>query len=101
MTKCNYNDVLILTCRSLGGFKYNVQNKAAPEGCIAEGYIATEQVTFCSRYLNDAPTFNNRPQRNQDGSKGVGTRFDMDRITMKQIHRYIMFNSDDFLQLQM
>ena len=99
MTKCNYNDLLILTCRSLGRVESNVCNKAAPEGCIAEGYIATELVTFCSRYLHDASTFHNRPQRNQDGSKGVGTRFDMNRITMKQIHRYIMFNSDDFLQL--
>jgi hypothetical protein len=99
MTKCNYNDSLILTCRSLGGFKSNVRNKAALEGCIAEGHIATELVTFCSRYLNDAPTFHNRPQRNQDGSEGAGTRFDMDQITMKQIQRYIMFNLDDFLQL--
>jgi hypothetical protein len=47
-----------------------VRNKAAPEGCIAEGYIATKLVTFCSRYLDNAPTFHNRPQRNPDGSKG-------------------------------
>jgi hypothetical protein len=97
MTKCNYNNSLILTCRSLGGFKSNVHNKAAHEGCIAKGYIATELMTFCSRYLNDALTFHNRPQRDRDGSKGVETRFDMDQITMKQIHHYIMFNSDDFL----
>jgi hypothetical protein len=32
-------------------FKSSVCNKAALEGCIAEGYIATELVTFCSRYL--------------------------------------------------
>jgi hypothetical protein len=43
--------------RSLGGFKSNVCNKVAPEGCIAEGYIATELATFCSRYLDNAPTF--------------------------------------------
>ena len=54
MTKCNYNDSLILTRRSLGGFKSNVRNKAAPKGCIAEGYIATELVMFFSRYLHDA-----------------------------------------------
>jgi len=34
-----------------------VRNKAAPEGCIAEGYIAIELVTFCSRYLKNASTF--------------------------------------------
>jgi hypothetical protein len=56
-------------CRSLGGFKSNVCNKAALEDCIAEGYIATELVTFCSVYLNNAPTVHNRPQRNFNGSK--------------------------------
>jgi hypothetical protein len=34
-----------------------MRNKVAPEGCIAEGYIATELVTFYSRYLDNAPTF--------------------------------------------
>jgi hypothetical protein len=32
-------------------FKSSVPNKEASEGYIAEGYIATELVTFCSRYL--------------------------------------------------
>jgi hypothetical protein len=88
-------------CKSLGGFKSNVRNKAAPEGYIAEGYIATELVTFCSMYLSSGPTVHNRPQRNVDGCKGVGTRVNLERITMIQIHRYIMFNSDDFHQLWM
>jgi hypothetical protein len=87
--------------RSLGGFKSNVCNKVAPEGCIAEGYIATELATFCSRYLDNAPTFLNRPQRNLDGSKGAGTRVSLNRLTMNQIHRYIVFNSDEFLHLRM
>jgi hypothetical protein len=99
MTKCN--DSLILMCKRLRRFKSNVCNKAALEGCIAKGYITTELMTFCSMYLNNALTFHNRLQRNQDGSKGVGTRFDMNRITIKQIYRYIMFNSDNFVQLWM
>jgi hypothetical protein len=57
-------------CRSLGGFKSNVCNKTAPEGCIEEGYIATELVTFCLAYLSSAPTVHNRPQRNVDGCRG-------------------------------
>jgi hypothetical protein len=81
------------------GFKSNVRNKAAHEGCIADGYIATELVTFCSRYLNNASTFRNRLQRNPDGSKGAGTRVNLNLVTLIQIHRYIMFNSDEFLQL--
>jgi hypothetical protein len=95
-----YRRVCVYT-RSLGSFKSNVRNKAAPEGCIAEGYIATELITFCSRYLNNAPTFHNRPQRNSDGSKGAGTRVTLNRLTMHQIHRYIVFNSDEFHNLPM
>jgi hypothetical protein len=87
--------------RSLGGFKSNVGNKAAPEGCIAEGYIATELVTFCSRYLDNAITFHNRPQRNPDGYKGAGMRVSLNRLTMHQIHRYIVFNSKEFIHLRM
>jgi hypothetical protein len=87
--------------RSFGGFKSNVSNKVAPERCIVEGYIATELVTFCSRYLDNAPTFHNRPQRNSDGSKGAGTQVSLNRLTMNQIHRYIVFNFDEFLYLRM
>ena len=88
-------------CRSLGGFNSNVRNKVAPEGCIAKGYITTELVTFCSTYLNSGPTVHIRIQRNVDGCKGAGTRVNLDRITMIQIHRYVMFNFDDFDQLRM
>ena len=60
-------------CRSLGGFKFNVRNKAASEGCIVDGYIATELVTFCARYLDNTLTFLNRTLRNLNGPKGAGT----------------------------
>jgi hypothetical protein len=90
----------MIICKSLGGFKSNVQNKAAPESCIAEGYIATELGTFYARYLDNAPTFLNRPLRNLDGLKGVGTRVIFNRTTLTQIHRYFVFNSNDFLQLR-
>jgi hypothetical protein len=74
--------VHVCTPEALGGFKSNVRNKAAPDGCIEEGYIATELVTFYSRYLVNAPTFHSRPQRNPDGSKGAGTRVSLNRLTM-------------------
>jgi hypothetical protein len=61
-------------CRSLGGFKYNVRNKATLEGCITEGYLVTELVTFYPMYLDNTPTFHNKPQRNPNDSKGVNTR---------------------------
>lgn len=54
--------------RILGHLKSYVRNKAAPEGCIAEGYIIEECLTFCSRYLEDGDigTRFNRPRCNDD-----------------------------------
>ena len=42
--------------RYLRTLKSYVRNKAYPEGCITEGYLAEECATFCSRYLNDVET---------------------------------------------
>jgi hypothetical protein len=91
----------MLMCKSFGRFKSNVRNKVSHEDCIVEGYISTELVTFCSTYLSSTPIVHNRPQRNADGCRGAKTRVNVDRITMIQIHRYIMFNFDDFHQLRM
>jgi len=93
-TITNSRERLMFICRSLGGFKSSVRNKAAPKGCIAEGYIATELVTFCSRYLGNTSSFHNRPQRNPDGLKGVGTRVNLNRLQLSQIHQYITLNSE-------
>jgi hypothetical protein len=43
-----------------------VRNKARPEGSIAEAYISTECLTFCSMYLDDVETRFNREERNAD-----------------------------------
>ena len=40
--------------RQLGTFKGYVRNRARPEGSIAEAYIATEALTFCSKYNETA-----------------------------------------------
>lgn len=54
--------------RTLGHLKSYVRNRATPEGCIAEGYIMEECLTFCSRYFEDdeIETRFNRPRRNDD-----------------------------------
>ncbi|XP_019258754.1 PREDICTED: uncharacterized protein LOC109236969 [Nicotiana attenuata] len=52
--------------RELGHFKSFVRNKAQPEGSIAEGYLAEESLTFCSRYIEDIETRFNRPRRVRD-----------------------------------
>ncbi|KAG8481368.1 hypothetical protein CXB51_026128 [Gossypium anomalum] len=48
----------------LSKLKSYYRNKRYPEGSIAEGYLAEERMTFCSRYLEDVETRLNRPSRN-------------------------------------
>jgi hypothetical protein len=74
-----------------------VRNKASPEGCIAEGYIAEELLTFCSRYLESSRTVFNRPVRNPDDARGEVKSFNLDEKSLAQAHRYILFNSDEFI----
>ena len=50
--------------RYLRTVKGYVRNKAHPEGSIAEGYIAEECLTFCSRFL-DVDTKLNRADRHE------------------------------------
>ncbi|XP_016476614.2 uncharacterized protein LOC107798160 [Nicotiana tabacum] len=52
--------------RELGHFKSFVRNKAQPEDSIAEGYLAEESLTFCSRYIEDIETRFNKPRRVRD-----------------------------------
>jgi hypothetical protein len=42
------------TERNLCKLKSYVCNRAHPEGSIAEGYLAEEALTFCSRYLHES-----------------------------------------------
>ncbi|GJW82684.1 hypothetical protein Tco_0155829 [Tanacetum coccineum] len=54
--------------RYMKKLKNYVRNKAKPKGSIAEGYVAEEALTFCSRYLkDDVETRFNRLGRNDDG----------------------------------
>lgn len=52
--------------RYLSCLKGFLRNRSQPEGSIAEGYIAQECITFCSRYFEGIETVFNRPQRNDD-----------------------------------
>ncbi|XP_052159498.1 uncharacterized protein LOC127777020 [Oryza glaberrima] len=47
--------------RYLNVLKSYVRNKAHPEGCIAEAYLADECMTFCSRYIEGFETKHNQP----------------------------------------
>ncbi|KAK2363891.1 hypothetical protein QL285_088825 [Trifolium repens] len=102
--------------RYLCKLKSYVRNRAHPEGSIAEGYLAEEALTFCSRYLHKSvETRLNRSSRNYDnsdscevvsndyfssigrplGGKQNGKLFSIDSRSKAIAHRYIMFNIDD------
>jgi hypothetical protein len=42
--------------RRLGTLKNFVRNRAKPKGSIAEAYVASDTLTFCSRYMEDMDT---------------------------------------------
>ena len=50
--------------RRLCTLKNYVRNIACPEGSIAEAYVASECLTFCSKYMDDVETRFNRKPRN-------------------------------------
>ena len=50
--------------RYLCTLKSYVRNKSRLEGSIAEGYIAEDCATFCSRYLQDVETKHDHEERN-------------------------------------
>lgn len=104
--------------RYLGKLKSYVRNKAQAEGSIAEGYMAEEALTFCSRYLDGIETVFNRLHRVNDEpaivpsnentlfplvGKPVGgfTYFTLSTKEKLQAHRHVLTNCtivDPFLQ---
>lgn len=99
---------LIYFGRNLMRLKSYVRNKAQPEGSIAEGYLAEECLTFCSRYLEDVETVFTRSQRNCDnidnaevymfssGGRILGKieSILLDEIALAQAHRYVLLHCD-------
>ncbi|KAK2416592.1 hypothetical protein QL285_038977 [Trifolium repens] len=102
--------------RYLCKLKGYVRNRSRPEGSIAEGYLAEEAITLCSRYLHTSvDTRLNRKSRNYDnsdllevdeidyftsigrplGGKKNGKPFHLDCDYLAQAHRYILFNCED------
>ena len=57
--------------RYLSRLKSYVQNKAAPKGSIAEGYVVKECLTFCSRYMDVIETIFTQPTRTAKNSIGI------------------------------
>ncbi|XP_025685089.1 uncharacterized protein [Arachis hypogaea] len=95
--------------RDLGHLKSHVRNRAQAEASIAEGYLAEECLTFCSRYFEDIETRFNRARRVCDdpldkgcsesclfppvGKAGSsGTIFTLNEKQKLQAHRYVLLN---------
>nr|GEW03445.1 hypothetical protein [Tanacetum cinerariifolium] len=51
------------------GHAFTRRGYSRPEGCIAEGYIAEEALTFCSHYLQNVPTRFNRKKLDDEVKK--------------------------------
>ncbi|KAH9697062.1 hypothetical protein KPL71_023450 [Citrus sinensis] len=97
--------------RELRKLKSYVRNKCHPEGSIAEGYLAEECLTFCSRYLSGIETKFNQPLRNADNEegnfeslsifsktgRGMGKEeiIFLDPLILSQAHRYVLFNCEE------
>ncbi|XP_020106666.1 uncharacterized protein LOC109722900 [Ananas comosus] len=94
--------------RYLVRLKSYVRNRAQPEGSIAEGYIAEECLTFCSRYLEGVESVFNRPQRNFDNMENIDNYMFLsggrvlgkiesvvlDSMSIAQAHRYVLLHCD-------
>ncbi|XP_010670313.3 uncharacterized protein LOC104887394 [Beta vulgaris subsp. vulgaris] len=102
--------------RYLRTLKKYIRNRAQPEGCIAEGYLADECLTFCSRYMNDIDTKFNRKGRNDDEEDdddegalksmldvfrplgrplGQGLPLHLSFEECEQVHLYLLLNCDE------
>ncbi|XP_073306514.1 uncharacterized protein [Primulina huaijiensis] len=98
--------------RMLFELKQLIRNMARPEGSIAEGYIAKECMTLCSRYLKDIETKFSRLERNYDSgfhkfkgeisiflqcgrALGAGISHILDDDAWEKAHIYILKNCDE------
>jgi len=88
--------------------KSYVRNRARPEGSMAEGYVAEECMTFCSRYFEGVETPFNRGQRNDENIPGKEKYLlnssgralgkvecvELDDKSLAQAHRYVLLNHE-------
>ncbi|BBN67204.1 hypothetical protein Prudu_8S000300 [Prunus dulcis] len=76
-----------------------VQNRARPEGCIAERYIAEEAVEFCTEHLSDVSTVEVPSSQKMGVSKPLSscTVSLVDRDWLNQAHLYVLENTEEVL----
>ncbi|XP_073304106.1 uncharacterized protein [Primulina huaijiensis] len=87
--------------RFMKTLKEYVKNRARPEGCIAECYLAEERMLFCSAYIEKAAGIGIRSNRNQDLDNGLvegrpisqGKEKILEDHVLQAAHRYVLFNT--------
>ena len=84
--------------RYLSYLKSYVRNRVVLEGCITERYIVKECLTFCSRYMEGVETIFSRPMRTMEESIGAVSSVALDNRELTQVHRYVLFNSENIYQ---
>ncbi|WVZ50949.1 hypothetical protein U9M48_002152 [Paspalum notatum var. saurae] len=81
-----------------------VRNRAQPEGCMAEGYIADECLTFCSEFLKDIRNSSIEETNSEEHRYlfdsfgepiGAVKNVRLDAKTLIQAHRYVLRHIDD------
>jgi len=79
----------------LGTLKNFVRNRARPEGSIAEAYVASDTLTFCSRYMEDVDTrFNQNVGSVGDGPLVGDTSVFMHGVTLVGANRVHYIDDD-------
>lgn len=81
-----------------------VRNRAAPEGSIAENYLADECVRFCGRYMKNSSLFSSKRKRNDrvendtiiEGSTLLkGRSLQLTDEIHKAVHLCVLINSQE------
>src|SRR3954469_25602049 len=85
---------MIFKCRYLGFMKGQVQNRAHPEGSLAEHIISCERYTFASRYLHGVKSTINCPipRRQNEAFLGHWVDSKYPRELLEQAHMYVLSN---------
>ncbi|XP_042396485.1 uncharacterized protein LOC121986592 [Zingiber officinale] len=106
----NIAETLCMLERFMKMLKGYVKNRARPEGCIAECYLAEERMRFCSAYIKKAACIGLRSNRNDDLENGVvegrpisqGKEIILEEHLLQAAHRYVLFNTaeiDPYIQM--
>ncbi|KAL6547891.1 hypothetical protein OROHE_009596 [Orobanche hederae] len=89
--------------RYLCKLKSYVRNRSKPEGCIAEGYLVEECLTFCSRFFKEPSHESTDPKDcHKDvgypigcGKDKYGKSIYLEEKVWTKAHSYILFNCEN------